>query len=103
MLGEGAKVLYKITNKTVLFGNITITVPSSWNSERYAIGVPAHTPLIHISPPNLLYGNVPYTQQPGNCGERGLFIHLTPQYLLNMEKNLTVQRIGLPGSCIHES
>lgn len=30
---------------------------------------------------NAVYGNQPYTEQPGGCGDPGRYIHLTPDYL----------------------
>lgn len=29
------------------------------------------------------YGEVPYTLQYGQCGEKGTYIHLTPNYMLD--------------------
>ena len=35
-----------------------------------------------VAEANSQWGNTPYTRQPGQCGEEGDFIHLTPEYLL---------------------
>lgn len=34
--------------------------------------------------PNSLYLDSPYTLQPGGCGQRGEYIHLTPNFLLHL-------------------
>lgn len=36
-----------------------------------------------IAEPYLKYGDDPYTLQYGGCGEEGLYIHLTPDFLLD--------------------
>ncbi|XP_072130908.1 calcium-activated chloride channel regulator 3A-1-like [Mobula birostris] len=38
---------------------------------------------IIIAEPNPLHGDTPYTLQYGGCGEKGHYIHLTPNFLLN--------------------
>ena len=50
---------------------------------------------MRVAPPNPSYGDNPYTLQPGGCGERGLYIHLTPDYL-HLINSTMKQRLG-PG------
>ncbi|KAK7072571.1 chloride channel [Halocaridina rubra] len=38
---------------------------------------------IRVDSINRIYKDQPYTVQPGGCGEPGLYIHLTPDYLMN--------------------
>ena len=34
-----------------------------------------------VSPANEIWGDKPYTLQPGMCGQEGDYIHLTPDYI----------------------
>lgn len=45
---------------------------------------------------NPRYGDKPYTLQPGECGEPGLYVHFTPEYLLNIRN--TSDKFGPPGT-----
>lgn len=38
---------------------------------------------IRVDIMNGVYRHQPYTLQPGGCGQPGLYVHLTPQYLLD--------------------
>ena len=49
---------------------------------------------VQIDLPRARYGNRPYTSQPGGCGQPGEYIHLTPDYLLNI--NGSVNTFGRP-------
>ena len=40
---------------------------------------------IRINNFNPLYMDTPYTLQPGGCGERGEYTHLTPKFLQNLQ------------------
>ncbi len=50
---------------------------------------------IRVMCENPLYGDVPYTVQTQGCGERGEHIHVTPDYLINV--NQSANTIGPPG------
>ena len=41
--------------------------------------------VIHVDKPNPQHGDGPYTQQTGTCGDRGEFIHVTPDFITNLE------------------
>jgi len=36
-----------------------------------------------VGPANRVWGDKPYTLQPGQCGVEGDYIHYTPEYLTN--------------------
>ena len=40
---------------------------------------------IQVMSANPLYGDNPYTVQPRGCGERGEYIHITPDFAANMD------------------
>ena len=42
-----------------------------------------------VAEANKAWGDVPYTLQPGGCGEEGDYIHLTPSYLIKKAKDRT--------------
>ncbi len=44
---------------------------------------------------NPLHGDIPYTVQARGCGERGEFIHVTPNFVANV--NVTAGALGPPG------
>lgn len=39
---------------------------------------------IIVGPANPVWGDVPYTIQPGLCGEEGDYVHLTANYLTRL-------------------
>lgn len=51
-----------------------------------------------IDLPNPLYGNTPYTQQLGGCGEPGEKIHLTPNYVATIGQQSNLDEFGTPGN-----
>ncbi|KAF6016854.1 hypothetical protein EB796_024835 [Bugula neritina] len=76
--------LLTATEDQVYFHNITILVPSTWttsNSWLTANGESVETANILVAPPNIMWGDTPYTLQPGGCGEEGDFTHLTAFYV----------------------
>ena len=44
---------------------------------------------IRVDLPNPLYGDTPYTVQPGGCGEPGEYTHVTPHFLLDLDSSST--------------
>ena len=57
---------------------------------------------IRISAPNPLYMDNPNTLQPGGCGERGKFIHLTPEFVINLNDTSTDTFGPLEKVFVHE-
>ena len=53
-----------------------------------------HTLSVYVSRSNPAYGDAPYVKQYAECGSPGLYIHLTPGYLLD---DAVVQKWGRPG------
>ncbi|XP_058655380.1 calcium-activated chloride channel regulator 3A-1-like [Onychostoma macrolepis] len=85
MVTEGSFYLYDALDEKVYFREATILVPPEWNGTDFA---KARTESfgkakIRIDNPNPAYGVEPYTNQYGDCGAEGEFIHFTPEYLLN--------------------
>uniref|UniRef100_A0A673KU12 Si:ch211-116o3.3 n=1 Tax=Sinocyclocheilus rhinocerous TaxID=307959 RepID=A0A673KU12_9TELE len=65
MVTEGSFYLYDALDEKVYFREATILVPPQ------------------IDNANPAYGVEPYTNQYGECGAEGEYIHFTPEYLLN--------------------
>lgn len=54
---------------------------------------------ILIAPQNDAWGDVPYTKQPGLCGDEGDYIHLTPGFLVNSTTIATFNNRGKSFKC----
>ena len=87
-MSEGSKELYYATERYAYIHNVDILVPSTWNKPEDAIVSSEYfyeDGDIRINTPNPLYMDNPYTLQPGGCGERGQFIHLTPDFVSHLK------------------
>uniref|UniRef100_A0A8C2HLL0 Chloride channel accessory 1 n=1 Tax=Cyprinus carpio TaxID=7962 RepID=A0A8C2HLL0_CYPCA len=85
MVTEGSLYLYHALDEKVYFREATILVPPQWNGTNFT---KARTESfgkakIRIDNANPSYGFEPYTNQYGECGAEGEYIHFTPEYLLN--------------------
>ncbi|KAK8376795.1 hypothetical protein O3P69_010010 [Scylla paramamosain] len=83
---ELSKAMKRATRERLYLAEVTILLPKTWSGadgyqeatlEKY------EDSLIRVLPPNPVYGEQPYTVQPGQCGEPGLYMHLTSRYLIN--------------------
>ncbi|XP_071959961.1 calcium-activated chloride channel regulator 1-like [Antedon mediterranea] len=83
---DGSRRLFEATNRRAYWETITILVPKTWpananyilpKTESFSVAN------IVIDLPNERYDDNPYTQQPGLCGHKGEYIHLTPNFILN--------------------
>ncbi|ESO99114.1 hypothetical protein LOTGIDRAFT_238844 [Lottia gigantea] len=98
-----SQALFTATRQRIYFRKITIVIPQTWShSSLYANAKDSETEhaQILIDTENPAYGHAPYVKQYAECGSPGLYIHLTPEYLLNYEVTF---RWGLPGKTLaHE-
>lgn len=115
--------MHNATEGMVHFRNISVVIPSSWTNVTNVILTNTRIPLTaaHIrigkfckiqlferlscwywvtflDRPNPKYGHRPYVLQPGQCREPGKYIHFTPEYLLNEDKQLVEERFGDRGN-----
>ncbi|KAG8555793.1 hypothetical protein GDO81_017815 [Engystomops pustulosus] len=83
MVKEASGFLFHATGKRLFIRNAKILVPRSWSANNYIKPKieTYNTADIRIANPALKYGNDPYTQQYGRCGEPGQYIHLTPDFV----------------------
>ncbi|KAM3915687.1 calcium-activated chloride channel regulator 1-like [Leptodactylus fuscus] len=85
MVSEASFYLFYATKRRFFYREVTILIPSTWQSfsfqrPRYELYQQAS---VIISSPNLNYGNDPYTLHYKGCGNRGKYIHFTPEYLMD--------------------
>ncbi|XP_071959960.1 calcium-activated chloride channel regulator 1-like [Antedon mediterranea] len=83
---DGSRRLFEATNRRAYWKTITILVPKTWPANaKYILPKTESFSVanIVIDLPNERYEDNPYTQQPGLCGHKGEYIHLTPNFILN--------------------
>ncbi|UYV76168.1 hypothetical protein LAZ67_13002930 [Cordylochernes scorpioides] len=61
-----------------------------------------HVRFRRVDQPNPNFGHDPYTLQPGGCGDPGLYVHFTPDFILG-SFNRSMGNIGIAGrQVVHE-
>ncbi|ROT80735.1 hypothetical protein C7M84_000515 [Penaeus vannamei] len=73
---KASEVLFTATRSRAFFRDVRIVIPKSWSNTDTD-----EESELRIDNPNPVYENQPYTRQPGECGDPGEFIHMTPAYL----------------------
>ncbi|XP_033120336.1 calcium-activated chloride channel regulator 1-like [Anneissia japonica] len=89
---SGSSRLFEATDSRAYWKSITILVPKSWEHrpEYEVVNTESFDRAnIIVDIPNPRWEDNPYTKQLGKCGEKGEYIHLTPDYLLNQESRST--------------
>uniref|UniRef100_UPI00398F76F4 calcium-activated chloride channel regulator 1-like n=1 Tax=Pristiophorus japonicus TaxID=55135 RepID=UPI00398F76F4 len=87
MVTEASSYLHRATKQQVYFSEVKILLPPNWeiNSslvQRSTVQSYEKADVI-IAEPYRKYGDDPYTLQYGGCGEKGRYIHFTPNFILN--------------------
>ncbi|XP_069798486.1 calcium-activated chloride channel regulator 1-like [Narcine bancroftii] len=87
MVREASIYLHQATKQQFYFSEVKILLPFTWtiNSnlvQRLRTQTYAKADVI-IAEPSLKHGDTPYTRQYGGCGEKGRYIHFTPNFILN--------------------
>ncbi|XP_059504093.1 calcium-activated chloride channel regulator 1-like [Stegostoma tigrinum] len=79
--------LHRATKQQVYFADVKILLPLTWPVGSHPVQSPTTQSYekadVIIAEPNRKYGDDPYTLQYGGCGEKGRYIHLTPNFILN--------------------
>uniref|UniRef100_A0A2K5CQ96 Calcium-activated chloride channel N-terminal domain-containing protein n=1 Tax=Aotus nancymaae TaxID=37293 RepID=A0A2K5CQ96_AOTNA len=85
MVTEASTYLFYATKRRVYFRNVSILIPMTWKSKPEYL-MPKQESYdqadVVVAYPSLKYGDDPYTLQYGQCGEKGRYIHFTPNFLL---------------------
>ncbi|KAG8436689.1 hypothetical protein GDO86_007687 [Hymenochirus boettgeri] len=87
MLTDASTYMLQATKNRVFIRNAKILIPNTWTSNS-SYGRPkleSYDKADVIIAEPFLSGDDPYTLQYGGCGEKGKYIHLTPNFLLNDE------------------
>lgn len=86
MITDASLYLQRATKNKVYFSDVKILLPSSWpgnGSIQRPTTESYEKASVIIAEENPKYGDTPYTLQYGGCGEKGRYIHLTPDFILN--------------------
>ncbi|XP_072918712.1 calcium-activated chloride channel regulator 1-like [Hemitrygon akajei] len=87
MMIEASSYLHQATKHKLYFSDVKILLPKTCSVSSSLVQRPTNQSYekanIIIAEHNPLHGDTPYTLQYGGCGEKGLYIHLTPNFLLN--------------------
>ncbi|XP_057365305.1 calcium-activated chloride channel regulator 4-like [Daphnia carinata] len=105
MILEASPVLYVATGDRAYFKRVQILIPQSWTNVNATASSweTFETADVIVDAPNPKHGDVPYTRQNGNCGELGEKIHLTPNYVANLDLEENDWHFGKPGKVfVHE-
>ncbi|XP_037785047.1 calcium-activated chloride channel regulator 3A-1-like [Penaeus monodon] len=89
-ISDASEVLFKATQQRAFFRDVKILLPKTWTktpSDAVALNENFDESDIRVDVGTGVYGNQPHTEQPGGCGDPGLYIHLTPEYLVNDEES----------------
>ncbi|EDL82385.1 rCG29121 [Rattus norvegicus] len=85
MVTQASTYLFEATGRRFYFRNVSILVPITWKSKTEYL-TPKQESYdqadVIVADPHLKYGDDPYTLQYGQCGDRGQYIHFTPNFLL---------------------
>ena len=102
-MSRGSSELFYATEGLAYIDSVNILVPSTWTNVNGTVTSEYFYDDgdIRINTYNPLYMDNPYTFQPGNCYERGKYIHLTPEFIMNL--NNTSENFGpLEKVFVHE-
>ncbi|XP_006898295.1 PREDICTED: epithelial chloride channel protein-like [Elephantulus edwardii] len=86
MVREASPYLFRATKQRVYFRSVSILIPVTWKSKpEYMMAKQESYEQadVIVAAPDLNYGDDPYTLQYGQCGQKGKYIHFTPNFLLS--------------------
>ncbi|KAG8555803.1 hypothetical protein GDO81_017821 [Engystomops pustulosus] len=85
MVSEASFYLFNATKRRFFYREVKILVPNTWQSLNFQRPqYEAHQKAsVMISNPNFSYGNDPYTLHYKGCGNKGKYIHFTPDFLMD--------------------
>ncbi|XP_008057657.1 epithelial chloride channel protein-like [Carlito syrichta] len=85
MVTEASTYLFHATKRRAYFRTVSILIPMTWKSKSEYL-MPKQESYdqadVIVATPYLKYGDDPYTLQYGQCGDKGQYIHFTPNFLL---------------------
>uniref|UniRef100_A0A2I2YT73 VWFA domain-containing protein n=1 Tax=Gorilla gorilla gorilla TaxID=9595 RepID=A0A2I2YT73_GORGO len=85
MVTEASTYLFHATKQRAYFRNVSILIPMTQKSKSEYL-IPKQESYdqadVIVADPYLKYGDDPYTLQYGQCGDKGQYIHFTPNFML---------------------
>ncbi|XP_004639370.3 calcium-activated chloride channel regulator 1 [Octodon degus] len=91
MVTEASTYLFYATKQRVYFRNVSILIPMTWKSKSDYL-MPKQESYdqadVIVADPYPKYGDDPYTLQYGQCGDKGQYIHFTPNFLLTNNSSI---------------
>lgn len=89
MVTQASPYLFEATGKRFYFKNVAILIPENWNTKpeykRPKLETLKNADVL-VSTTSPIGNDEPYTEHIGACGERGIRIHLTPDFLAGKKK-----------------
>ncbi|XP_007530029.1 calcium-activated chloride channel regulator 1 [Erinaceus europaeus] len=102
MVTQASPYMFEATGKRFFFKSVAILIPETWKSKPEYMRPKLETYKnadILVAEPNVPGDDGPYTEQMGNCGEKGERIHFTPEFLTGKK----LQQYGPQGRAfVHE-
>ncbi|XP_078264018.1 calcium-activated chloride channel regulator 1-like [Rhinoraja longicauda] len=86
MVTSASTFLYTATKQRAYFRDVKILLPITWTTKPHYQKPTTQSyekADVIIADSHMKFGDDPYTLQYGRCGERGRYIHFTPNFLLN--------------------
>lgn len=99
LISDSSDFLFNATKGKAHFGDVEIVLPATWvQRDEYepVTGSRYDGAHIRVGLTNPLIGNEPFTVQPRECGEAGEYIHLTDEFVRNLNGE-TREEFGHPG------
>ncbi|XP_038270241.2 calcium-activated chloride channel regulator 1-like [Dermochelys coriacea] len=90
MVKEASTYLFSATKQRFFFKAVKIIIPLHWQTKPEYLNIKTESyekADVIVANPFLKYGDDPYTLQYGGCGEKGRYIHFTPDFLLKDNLN----------------
>uniref|UniRef100_A0A8D1G8L9 Calcium-activated chloride channel regulator 1 n=1 Tax=Sus scrofa TaxID=9823 RepID=A0A8D1G8L9_PIG len=84
MVTKASPYLFEATEKRFYFKNVAILIPASWKAKPEYVKPKLETYKnadVVVTEPNPPENDGPYTEQMGNCGEKGEKIYFTPDFV----------------------
>ncbi|KAJ6651620.1 hypothetical protein lerEdw1_020781 [Lerista edwardsae] len=86
MMKDGSTYLFTATKQRFYFKSVKIIIPQTWTTrtEYRRLTTESYEKAdVIVAKPYQKYGDEPYTLQYGGCGQKGRYIHFTPNFLTN--------------------
>lgn len=108
MVEAASQLMFSATEGKVFFGDVVIVVPENWSCQGQT--GPANDMVyswdsahLRVGPSHYLFGDNPWTQQLGGCGEPGDWIYVPDNFLLNNSNVGSPGEDAEPENCCCES